>query len=369
MYAVTPTFLSALRLAHTATVQVDAYRSGSLIYTALPVIGGDVTVDSGSQVRRTLNLTLAPDFGLWDTLAPTGVELRPQRGIRYPDGSTEWVPLGRFDVDVQKLGYAPSGNLTLTAPDRWTRVQRAQFESPAKSTPGATVKAEMARLVTEAIPGLSVINTATSTAVLRACVWDRDRAQAVIDLGKAIGAEAFFDNDGSLAIRDIPTLASQTPEWLVDSSSTGVMLNADRERNRQKTFNVVVASSTATDGSAPFAPVTVADNDVTSPTYVLGAFGRVPYFYASPLLTSTGQATTAAQTILERVRGLAAQLSLESIVNPALDCGDVINVLLPPQRKDLPRPVERHIVDRISIPLTIDGTQSIATRSSRPDEV
>lgn len=369
MYAVTATFLAALRLAHTAAVQVDAYRAGSLIATALPVIGGEVTVDSGSAVRRTLNLTLAPDAGLWDTLAPTGTELRPKRGIRYPSGVVEWVPLGRFVVDVQKLGYSPAGNLALTTPDHWADVQRAQFEAPFTSLPGALVRDEMARLVTLAISGLTVLNTTTSTSVLRSVAWERDRAAAVAAMGKAIGAEAFFDNAGALVVRDVPTLGAQTPDWLIDASVSGVLLNADRERNRQKTYNVVVVNSSITDGQPPFDPVTVADTDPTSPTYVSGAFGRVPYFYTSPLLTTTGQATVAGTAILERVRGLAAQLSLESIVNPALDAGDVIDVLLPAVRRDLARPVERHIIDRVTIPLTVAGSQAIDTRSSRPDEV
>jgi hypothetical protein len=372
MYPVTATFLQALRSAHTATIQVDAYRGGALISAKLPIDSkgaSNVTVDSGSAVRRVLNLTLVPQPGLWDLLAPTGTELRPKRGIRYPSGDVEWVPLGRFVVDVQKMGYAPSGSLTLTAPDRWADVQRAQFEAPFKSLPGATVKSEMARLVTSAIPGLTVLNTATSTSVLRPCVWDRDRGQAVPDMGKAIGAEAFFDNDGALVIRDVPTLGAQTPDWLIDASETGVLLGADRERNRQKTYNVVVVASSATDGAAPFAPVIVADNDPTSPTYVGGPFGRVPYFYTSPLLTSGAQAAVAGQAILERVRGLAAQLTLESIVNPALDGGDVVSVLLPAERRDLSHDVERHILDRLTVPLTIDASQPIDTRSSRPDDV
>lgn len=368
MYAVTSVFLAALRQAHAVEVQVDAYRSNALVQAALPILDGSVTVDAGSRVRRQLSLTLAPEAGLWDTLAPTGTELRPKRGIRYPNGSVEWVPLGRFDVDTQRMGYAPSGTLSLTAPDRWVRVQRARFEAPATSVYGATVKSEIERLVTGAVPGITVANTATSTATVGAVAWDTDRDGAVDEMAKAIGAEAFFDVNGNLVIRDVPTLAGQAAVWTVDASATGVLLDADRERSRTRTYNVVVASSSATDGVAPFTPVTVADSDPTSPTYVGGAFGRVPYFYSSPLLATSGQATAAAQTILERVRGLAAQLSLESIVNPALDAGDVIDALLPPERYDMARPVEHHIVDKVTIPLTVGGTQSIATRSSRPEE-
>ncbi len=366
MYAVSDTFLAALRNPHSVVVTVEAWRSGSLVASDLPVEGGQVTVDSGSRVRRKLDLTLAPETALWDTLAPVGTELRVRRGIRYPNGETETVPLGVFDVDVQRLGYTPGGRLALTAPDRWVRVQRAQFETPTKPTAGTRISAEIARLVTQAV-NVTPSNTASSTVNVPAVIWERDRDEAIGQLGKSIGAEAFFNPDGNVVIRDVPTLANPAV-WLVDASASGVLLAADRERNRQRTYNVVIVASDRTDGQAPFAPQTVADNDTTSPTYVGGPFGRVPYFFTSPLLTSAAQATAAGTTLLNRVRGLAAQLALESVVNPALDGGDVINVLLPPERADLPRPVERHIIDALTVPLTVDGTQSITTRSTRPDE-
>jgi hypothetical protein len=364
LYPVTTSFLAALRSAHTALVSVDAYRDGLPIAEGLPVIGGEVTVDSGSSVRRTLSLTLAPETGLWDTLAPVGTELHVKRGIRYPSGYIEWADLGVFDVDVQRLGYAPGGSISITAPDRWGRVQRARFEAPETSTPGALVRDEMSRLVLDAIPGITSTITATSTSFLRTCAWDRDRAAAVEDMGKAIGAEAFFDTDGNLVVRDVPSPVDTDSVWLIDASATGVLLNADRERNRQRTFNVVVATTSVADGTSIFPPVVVEDDDPLSLTYVGSSFGRVPFFYTSPLLLDTVQATAAAMTILERVRGLAAQLTVESVVNPALDAGDVIDVLLPQERRDLPRPIERHIIDSVTIPLTVDGSQSISTRSS-----
>jgi hypothetical protein len=128
----------------------------------------------------------------------------------------------------------------------------------------------------------------------------------------------------------------------------------------------VVVTPADTDGTAPFAPVAVADTDTASPTYAAGVFGRVPYFYASPLITTTAQATLAGKSILRRVTGMAAGLDVTSVVNPALEPGDVIEVLLPARVGDVPK-VERHLIDTLTIPLTNDGTQALQTRSSRPE--
>jgi hypothetical protein len=99
-----------------------------------------------------------------------------------------------------------------------------------------------------------------------------------------------------------------------------------------------------------------------------GAFGQVPYFYTSPLLENTAQATLAGATLLERVRGLNAQLSMSQVRNHALDSLDAMTVILPRERWDTERPTELHVADKIVHPLTAEQEQSIDTRSTRTDE-
>jgi hypothetical protein len=360
MYPVSDTFAWALRQSHTVAVRVDAYLSGSLIASDLPISDGTVSVASGTGVRRTLDLTIT-DRALWSTLDVIGVELRPYRGIRYPDATTELVPLGVFSLDQQQMSVGPSGGIQIrSAPDRWARVQRAQFETPTPSVATARISAEIQRLVTGAISGLTVLNTASSTATPGALVWDLDRAGIAADLATSIGAEAFFDQLGWLVIRDAPLL-SQTPVWTVDASPSGVLLSGDRIRDRSRTYNVVVAYPSGTTGAAVYAPVVVADNDPTSRTYVGGPFGRVPYRYTTAALTTSAQALKAATALLNVVKGINAQINVEAIVNPALDRGDVITVLTPDGT------TERHLVDALTIPLAVGGTQQITTRSSRPE--
>jgi hypothetical protein len=360
MYPVTSTFLEALRESHTAIVKVDAYLGASLVAEDIQISGGSVTVSSGSGVRRQLDCTIA-DRDLWETLDVIGIELRAYRGIRYPSGDQELVPLGIFSLDSTSISVGPSGGISVrSAPDRWARVQRAQFEQPTPSVATNQIRAEIERLVTGAVSGLTVVNTATQTNTVGPMVWDQDRSAAVVDLATSIGAEVYFDVDGQLIIEDAPLLG-QPPVWLVDASASGVLVSGDRVRDRTRTYNVVVAYPTNLSGGSVYAPVVVADTDPTSRTYVSGPFGRVPYRYTTPAMTTSAQALVAATALLNRVKAVNAQLNVEAVVNPALDRGDVITVLTPDGV------TERHLVDAATIPLDISGTQQITTRSSRPE--
>lgn len=361
MYKVSSVFGQALRQAHTVAVRVDAYYGGTLLEGDLPILpGGVVNVGSGSGVRRTLDVTIA-DRDLWSTLDVIGVELRPYRGIRYPSGDTELVPLGVFQLDQQRMSVGPSGGIQISsAPDRWARVQRAQFEQPVASIPTAQIRSEVRRLMAGAVPGVPISVLATSTDTAGPLVWDQDRAGAAVDLATSIGAEAYFDVLGEGVIADAPLL-SKPPVWTVDASPTGVLLSGERIRDRQRTYNVVVAYPGGLSGASPYAPVIVADTDPTSRTYVGGPFGRVPWRYTSAAMTSSVQATKAATALLNRLKGINAQLNVEQIVHPGLDRGDVIIVLTPDGA------TERHLIDSLTIPLDVGGTQTITTRSSRPE--
>jgi hypothetical protein len=375
--------------------RVEVWLAGVQIEADLSYLSGEVTLDGTGGVRGKLNLTLPAGEGTatWDLLSPIGTEVIPYRGVRFIDGTSEWVPLGVFGIDSQRMGYGADGTLSLTAPDRWARVQRARFLSPATTTGGAVTEA--IRLATDAV-SVACTNAATSAASTNAQVWDRDRDAAAVALMTSASGELFFDRAGLLVARNSPRLTS-APVWTVDAGQNGVLVSADRARDRARTYSVVVAIGTATDGTTPLAPQIAYDDDPLSPTYYLGPFGIVPYFYASPLLTTTGQALAAAKTILAKVTGMAAQLSIENAVNPALDPGDTISVVLPSQNEarrfthvaigdlftdifsdtwrgrevftavSFPATVEAHLIDTVTIPMDVGTPQKITTRSTRPE--
>lgn len=364
----------------------------------LPILSGDITVDMSSRIRRTLSMTTPNSDDVWNALAPYGVELRVFYSIKMTNARTIDVPVGVFVVDAQSVDYGPAGVMTITANDRWTHVQRADFEQ-VKQTSGNAV-ASIIDLVLEAFtsdtsdvltPMFSIVNgdtgqtvsgedwsanQASALGVLKtygtwkfhapSALWTSNRDDAIYQLSKAASVDVFFDPNGELTIRTFPTLVAGThPVWRVDAGASGIQLSAQRTRDRSKTFNVICVRPSSSGGTAPFPLVVVEDRDPQSPTFAGGPFGRVVYQYSNSLILTAKQATAAGQILLDRYRALAAQLTLTSIVNPMLDAGDCIGAILP-RKRGLSLQVERHIVESLTVPLTADGTQSITTRSTRP---
>jgi hypothetical protein len=376
-YPVADPYRQAIRNSIPIQYVVEASRSGVVLPGAasLAPVGGRITDTIKPGVRRNLTLDLAPSPGLFDLLAPTGTTLGVQAVITYTNRSVVTIPMGVFDVDSENMVEGDDGSVSLTAPDKWVKIQRARFLWPTGPQVGIAVTQQIAYLIRDALGPTEPVNiTATSTATVGPLTWEKDRAQAINDLAGAIGAWVYFDRSGTATIADIPSIGASA-DWLTDASASGVLTSLKRSRDRSKTCNVVVVTSTASDGEA-FPTQYVWDNDPYSPTYAgtdppsaadAGPFGIVPYFYDTPLPLTVDQARAAGYTILARTTGLASQASAGQVPNPAVDAFDIFDVLPPEERYDIPRVLERHIADTVTHPLVVGPEQQIDMRSTRTD--
>jgi hypothetical protein len=357
---------------------VDATYNGAAVDGAadLRPIGGSITDTTKPGVRRTLTLELAPEPGLYDLLSPIGTTLVVTAHLRYTNQQVVDIPMGVFDVDTESMSVA-GGSISLTAPDRWVRIQRARFIGPAPSTAGILVRDQLALLIKDAISPNEPVNVlATSQAVMPLVVWEKDRDKATIDLAASIGAWVYFDRSGVATIEDIPTSSADSQYWLIDASDDGVLIDLNRERTRTSTYNVVVVSSSATDGER-FPVQYVWDDDPQSPTYAGPTspmfasdtpFGPVTYYFDTPILDSVASARKAGLTILARTTGLALQATVTCVPNPARDAYDVFDAVTPPEVWGAAPRTDRFVADTVTHPLTVDSPQRIEARSSRTDE-
>jgi hypothetical protein len=363
------------------TLRADHARTAVAVHTnlissstlTLDVEGGTVTDDATSNVRRVLSCTVPSSQATWDALDTVGGEVAVTQTIRYVDGQTQSVPMGVFILDSDQIGYGPGDTISLNqCPDRWGKVQKNTLPPSGRASVRTnTAWQEIKRLVEGAwagsypFPGWSQLDT-SATAKVGSLVWDDgNREAAILDLCATNSVEVLFDRAGLGVLRPVPVLTTaSSPVWTVNAGQMGVMVAADRTRDRSQIRNVIIVSTGASD--VTFVPVEVKNTTVGDPLSTSGPLGYMAQEYSSPLLRSSAQAAAAGKTMLAKTLGVAKQLSLEAAGNPALDAGDVITVALPQIDANSSRPVETHILDTISHPLEPSGTQSLSTRSTRP---
>lgn len=361
MWALSAAARSTLRSSHSVDFRLTAYTARNGVLTSVPFSGGSVSADAKSMVRRTAALSIA-DPTLWpadgfDALSPLGSELLVEYGIVVPGKGTEWVPLIRGPIQKASGSRPATGPIPLEVADYSKRVAEDRLDTPRQTTAGSTCVAAITELLTEAMPGVTVLDLTGSTQSAPVLDIDKERwSDGVEKLADAMAAEVYADPTGRFVIRPQPTL-DDPPVWLVDAGETGVLIKADLELTRERVFNAVIAVGERSDGTPPVW-AKVVDDDPDSPTRYGGPFGRKPRFYSSPLLTTTGQCTAAAAALLARVKGYAATVKIQTVPNPALEPGDVIEVRMPDGSR------QRHIIDQVPVPLSATDTQTLATRSA-----
>src|SRR5690606_37876158 len=173
----------------------------------------------------------------------------------------------------------------------------------------------------------------------RTVLIEEDRHGGLKDLVESVGKVCWWDHRGVLVIRTPPDPA--VPVWDIAHGRDGVLVSMARELSREGVYNAAVARGEAADPA--------------SPTYWHGPFGKVPRFYASPLITDVAQAASAAASLLKRSLGLPYSVNFGTIVNPALEPLDPIRITYPGR-------AERHVVETLTIPLTAGAAMTGTTR-------
>lgn len=360
-------FLRAVRSSHTMTARARIVEPGQTGTdpdgTDTPILDGDVELDATAKVRGTLDLTTA---GVWplsadDLFAPYGRECFVERGLRFGNGTTEWVSLGYFRLEDVEQKDAPGGVLTLAGSDRMAGLVDAELEAPVQFGESATYGDVLAQLVTQVYPAAVIEwDDDTDTRPLgRQLVAEQDRYGFLADLVTAAGKVWFWDYRGVLVIRTAPDPGA--PVYELDAGAGGVLVSMARSLSRKGVYNAVVATGEGADTGDPVRAVATDDNPA-SPTYHAGPFGPVPRFYSSPLLTTTEQAATAASSMLRSALGLPYNVDLSAVPNPALEPLDPVTVSYPAAQRFTGYRHEAHILEKITVPLTADQALKANTR-------
>jgi len=354
-------FLASLRHSHVIAAGVDLVFGGDTDADAVtvPVEAGSVTIDRTAQSRRSGSVTIpwslqaGADLGIDVRDLPLGGYALVRRGLRYADGSTELILLGRLRVEsVSWNTLAASASLELA--DRMAQIRDEPFTAPygalGKTPHGAAVE------IVTAVFGASIAyhTPFTPAAVLGDITWTGERTEALSALEQSYGAETYFDANGDFVFAQKPQ-DDDPVVWTVDAGELGVMVDARESLDRTGVYNGVVVKGQAQSDLPPVSALATFD-DPTSPIRWGGPFGHVAMLADSTTVTTTGEAQAAAESLLRLRLKQTRSLELTAAPNPALEAGDTITVVFPDGRS------ERHLIDATTIDLATEA-QAIVTRT------
>lgn len=378
MLPVSEGFLAALGAPQRVSILANVSKAGRRLASDLPVTSGSVAVDVSSTTRRRLRLTLGPRLrtGVFtdaptlprsptDPLGHFGQEIDVSWSMHYVGGMTETLPLGVFRVDGASGSLLGDTSVQVTGVSREAFVADARFTSP-RTASSPSAQALIAQLIHEVLPSVEVVALASMDRRVPTTTWDRDRWGAIVGLARSIGAVVFADPWGRFVIADAPTVATP-PVWRVQGGPGGVLVSAATSSTRRGIYNAIVVRGESTQGDGPSVQAVARDVGPDSPTRWGdpggGAFGMVPRFMSLPSLSSVAQAEAIARAAVTRYLGAASTMNLRTVPNPALEGGDVIDVITDPT--DPAGSGHRHVLDSFTIPLIPGGDFPVATRDLR----
>ena len=344
----------------------DARRTCSLTIndpSLVPIVATDPLGIYGNHLYIYRGVLWNPDAipqALWDAPPPLTPALRAPANKAY-----ELVPLGVFRISSTSISEDTQGNVTISvegadissniSKNAWTNpvtVWKTRYQVPVPKTSTTPEQTYVASTVQEALKLL--INDRWSigkksvfgeTQFDFSGVADMELKRPVImgsanvstsgsnspwvdftGLATSLGAELFINADGAFTLKRIPDPNTIPPVWSFLDGEGGLLTNASRKLDVDKAINYVIATGENT-GAKQALKAIAYDGDPASPTYYLGEFGRVVGRESGrKKLTTQAQVQNAADTYLNWFVGGEEAVTIEGIVNPALDTGDVVMV-------------------------------------------
>ena len=369
MQPVSQEFLSALSSAHGVATQVDILYGDTVVAEDIPFTDGSVTIDRGSDVRRSLSLVI-PDPSVFphieaDPYAPYGQRIRVRSGIRHLNGTVEMVDVGFFVIESVE-GDIHHGPLTIDAPGLESLVRAEPFPSAISTEGTSTVAGFIQTQLTLVDPDFDLADrtSGAGTSGIPLASWDADsdRWAALQKVARSVGCELYVDARGSFILADIPDPVVAEPVWTVAAGENGVMVSAIRGLTSDGVYNRVIVRGENAAENVPPVSGEAAITDPTDPLRYGGPFGRRTLTYRSELVVDPIQASSTANALLRIYRAPNSTLNLSAVPNPALDVSDVIRVVY--ANGD---PPELHVVQAIELPLSVGGQFIVETVSGREE--
>jgi hypothetical protein len=371
MYPVSADFKEAVRKSHSTVVKVEIYdtANGTILSTASP-ISGEVTIDNRRSIRRECSLefvdtdgTLVPTNRISSVLLPYNREVKIFRGIAFPDGTEELVPLGVFIITSVDITETSQGiKVAIKGSDRSLILARAKFTNHEFYIADGTAKeTAIENILKYRYPKVKTIFPATNqvtTLLYPTLDQSSDPWREALKIAESASMDLYFDENGIARMRPIPDPDKGTAVATYEDGSDSVLLQIARSLSIDESYNGVIYTGEGTNLSIGVIGEAWDDNP-SSPTY-RKTYGEVPLFKSSPTILTVGEAQEAAAAELKKVIGASEKITWDQIVNPAHDVYDLVKVTRSPVGVD-----KILMLDAVSIPLASTGVMNAIGRSRR----
>ena len=292
--------------------------------------GGSLTQDNRRNGRWDGRLTFVGDDLLptrpSDILTPFGTKIAVELGLELLDGSVSSVPYGVYEISSVSTNVgAGTRTVDVGITDLSGIVDRYRFESPGVSAAGTDLGTMVNSVISNRTginPGVPLVGTVLGAARIFGLDTGTGPWAELLDVLSGFSRTAWYDRVGDIQVG--VTTADPDAAYPLSSLAT---LSADFDTRPP---NVIVARGEAQDGTLPVQAVAM-DEDPSSPTYAgtgpgTSPYGRVTYFFASPLILTEAQAQSAANTLLAQRVGAGATYALTVPYDPTITAGDVVAV-------------------------------------------
>lgn len=369
MFPTSANFRTAISTNHIVVSKAEIWSVDQKL-AEIDVESGTVEISTSNAIRRTCtvnlitdrtNNNLVPD-NQFDLLNPFGNEIRLYRGVRFQDGTDEYVPLGVFVITDVSISDSNDGvSIELSGEDRSLIVSRNKWTSPyqlATGTLESSITALLLNRYPEVVTSFPTTNVTINQVILGA-ENNNDPWKDAVEICELVGFDLFFDATGTVTMRQFPTLDGTSPVATFIEGEGTTITSLNRSISTKETYNGVIYYVEGSNVSTPIR-IEVWDEDSGSPTYRYGKFGQVPTFVSTNLLSTSAAAITAATLLLNTYIGAQETINWEGLVNPALDVQDIVYV------KSIGAKVDRIVIlDNLSIPLSPNEVMSAAARTVR----
>lgn len=318
---------------------------------------GSVSATLTSRVAR--NLTLSVPMDMYpvtddDLLAPFGNEVRAFAGVTLGDGSDQYV-WQVFRGRIREVQQSSDGTCSLMCADRAADVADVNFVSPQKSQPPNTISQEWQRLIVDAVPDATFGASDSFTKEIEPLTWEFERASALDEMSRSVGALWYPLADGAFVQRVFPWTVLSAPVITLTDAPGGTVNGWTARRSRDSIFNVVTVTGERLNGDVPVY-ATASDTTVGSPTSINSGFGVRSRVERLQNPSTQGGAAAAAEALLKTYVAPVEEWTLDIVPDAALELGDTVLV-------EVDGRSVLQVVSGFVFPQGLEGNMSVSTRS------